>query len=246
MAWSTRQIAELAGTSLRSVRHYHEVGLLPEPQRRANGYKSYGVAHLVRLLRIRRLTDLGFSLAQIAELGDADEHPGEALRALDDELAGTIDRLQRARVELALIMRREVPADLPAELAPVAAADISEEERALTVVMSRALGPSGMQSVTERIRRTRREPAFVEFDELGEDADEPTRRALVRALLPLFRTIRDEQPELRDVYADAPRGERFAMETVQAALLDVYNSAQIDVMVRVSGGLDESPAADQA
>ena len=33
MAWSTRQLAELAGTSLRAVRHYHDVGLLPEPER---------------------------------------------------------------------------------------------------------------------------------------------------------------------------------------------------------------------
>jgi DNA-binding transcriptional MerR regulator len=75
MAWSTREIAELAGTSLRAVRHYHEVGLLPEPERHSNGYKQYGVAHLVRLLRIKRLVDLGFSLSRIAELGDDDHHP---------------------------------------------------------------------------------------------------------------------------------------------------------------------------
>jgi hypothetical protein len=31
MAWSTRELAELAGTTLRAVRHYHEVGLLAEP-----------------------------------------------------------------------------------------------------------------------------------------------------------------------------------------------------------------------
>ena len=49
MAWSTRQIADLAGTSVRAVRHYHEVGLLAEPERRSNGYKQYGVAHLVRV-----------------------------------------------------------------------------------------------------------------------------------------------------------------------------------------------------
>ncbi|MEU6696234.1 MerR family transcriptional regulator [Pseudonocardia sp. NPDC046786] len=59
MAWSTREIAELAGTTARSVRHYHQVGLLPEPERRSNGYKQYGVTHLIRLLRIKRLVDLG-------------------------------------------------------------------------------------------------------------------------------------------------------------------------------------------
>ena len=100
MAWSTREIAELAGTSLRAVRHYHEVGLLEAPERRANGYKQYGVAHLVRLLRIKRLTDLGFSLSRITAMGN--DRPGEAVRILDAELAVTIERLQRVRVELSL------------------------------------------------------------------------------------------------------------------------------------------------
>ncbi|MFJ8542364.1 MerR family transcriptional regulator [Streptomyces sp. NPDC093586] len=39
----------------RTIRHYHERGLLAEPERRADGYKSYGVRNLVRLLRIKRL-----------------------------------------------------------------------------------------------------------------------------------------------------------------------------------------------
>ena len=93
MAWSTREIAELAGTSLRAVRHYHEVGLLDEPERRANGYKQYGVAHLVRLLRIKRLVDLGFPLSQIAEMGEAGDHPEEALRTLDAKHDEQLDGL---------------------------------------------------------------------------------------------------------------------------------------------------------
>lgn len=103
MAWSTREIAELAGTSLRSVRHYHEVGLLDEPQRHSNGYKQYGVVHLVRILRIRRLRDHGFSLAQIAAMGHVRDHPAETLRPMDTELAAIIVELQRARVELAIL-----------------------------------------------------------------------------------------------------------------------------------------------
>ncbi len=112
MAWSTRQVAELAGTTVKAVRHYHKVGLLEEPERDTNGYKRYGVPHLVRLLRIRRLSDLGVSLPQIAAMGDADEHPQEALRLLDAELAAAVDRIQRVRAELALILRQSLPTDL--------------------------------------------------------------------------------------------------------------------------------------
>jgi DNA-binding transcriptional MerR regulator len=83
--WSTSRLADLAGTTLRTVRHHHEVGLLAEPERRANGYKRYGVAHLERVPRIKRLTGLGLSLEQIADLGDEDEHPRAALRQLDAE-----------------------------------------------------------------------------------------------------------------------------------------------------------------
>ncbi|WP_425393421.1 MerR family transcriptional regulator [Actinomycetospora chiangmaiensis] len=82
------------GTTLRSVRHHHEVGLLPEPVRRANGFKPYGVAHLVGLVRINRLSDLGFSSPRIAALGDGDEHTVEALRVLDGDLVREIDRLR--------------------------------------------------------------------------------------------------------------------------------------------------------
>ncbi|BBX09716.1 hypothetical protein MAIC_45190 [Mycolicibacterium aichiense] len=148
MAWSTRELAELAGTSLRAVRHYHDVGLLPEPTRRSNGYKQYGVAHLVRLVRIKRLTDLGFSLPQIAAIGEHDEYPEQALRELDAELAETITRLQRVRAELAELLTQSAPTDLPPDfVAPDTAAKMTDADRSLVVVLSRVLGPAARRSM---------------------------------------------------------------------------------------------------
>lgn len=40
MAWSTQQLADLAGTTVNTVRHYHRLGLLDEPERQGNGYKQ--------------------------------------------------------------------------------------------------------------------------------------------------------------------------------------------------------------
>ncbi|SNT63218.1 DNA-binding transcriptional regulator, MerR family [Asanoa hainanensis] len=93
MAWSTRELAELAGTTVNTIRHYHRLGLLDEPSRRYNGYKQYGVRDLVCLLRIRRLTDLGMPLAQIGEVARGDSSP-EALRQLDADLATRIEHLR--------------------------------------------------------------------------------------------------------------------------------------------------------
>ncbi|GAA1180501.1 MerR family transcriptional regulator [Pseudonocardia alaniniphila] len=234
MAWSTREIAELAGTSLRAVRHYHEIGLLPEPGRRSNGYKQYGVAHLVRLLRIKRLVDLGFSLSRIAELGEDDHHPGEALRTLDAELGATIERLQRARVELGLILRHHAPADLPAGLARApGAAEMPEADRALVLVMTRVLGPRRLDAYAEMLRSVPPDPTDGEFDALPADAGEEARQDLAERMVPHIRRIQAEHPEMADPPADAPRGARSATRIAAAAIRELYNPAQVDVFRRI-------------
>ncbi|MBO3675093.1 MerR family transcriptional regulator [Streptomyces sp. NEAU-YJ-81] len=242
MAWSTRELAELAGTSLRAVRHYHEVGLLEEPERRANGYKQYGVAHLVRALRIRRLTDLGFSLSQIAAMGDADDHPAEALRTLDTELAAAIERLQRARVEVDLILRQAASTDLPPELAPAAAAaKLSDADRAVVVVLARVLGPQGMQTYAEMLQTLPNYPVASEFNDLPADTDERARQDMAKRLAPYLRALYAEVPGLWDFHADAPGGTHFAQQTVDKAIRDLYNPAQVDVLLRLRPLLRESP-----
>ncbi|WP_152352877.1 MerR family transcriptional regulator [Brachybacterium subflavum] len=90
MTWSTRGLAELAGTTVKSVRHYHSVGLLEEPGRAANGYKHYGTPHLVRLLQITLLRNLGMSLADIAEAGEADEDFNALAPDADDDTVSAV------------------------------------------------------------------------------------------------------------------------------------------------------------
>ncbi|MEU5157717.1 MerR family transcriptional regulator [Glycomyces sp. NPDC021274] len=233
MAWSTREIAELAGTSLRAVRHYHEVGLLDEPERLPNGYKQYGVAHLVRLLRIKRLADLGFSLPQIAAMGEDDDHPEEALRELDAELAATIARLQRIRVELGALLRESAPTDLPPEIAPAAArAGLSGADRSFVVVMSRVLGPRALQAYADMLQEPPPEPPDRAFNELPADADEQTRIAVAERLAPYAREIHERHPDLND-FTDAPQGEGFVKRSIGKTLNDLYNPAQLDVLRRV-------------
>ena len=70
------QIADLAGTTPRAVRHYHRLGLLEVPPT-VRGRREYGVEHLARLLRIRWLADGGLSLRQVAEIIASDPEPVE-------------------------------------------------------------------------------------------------------------------------------------------------------------------------
>jgi DNA-binding transcriptional MerR regulator len=222
------------------------VGLLPEPERRSNGYKQYGVAHLVRLVRIKRLTDLGFSLPQIAAMGESDDHPEQALRELDAELAETIDRLQRAREELRELLDHSAPTDLPPDfVAPDTAAKMTDADRKLVVVLSRVLGPRGRQTYADMMRETPEDPAATELDNLPADADEATREDLAERLAPYIRAVREAHPGLDDSRADAPRGKRFADRAIDEAMADLYNPAQLDVLRRV-GEIVRSATRDRA
>jgi DNA-binding transcriptional MerR regulator len=57
--------AWFAGTTPRAIRHYEEIGLLPEPERGSDGRRRYGYAVMVRLLWIRKMADAGIALDDI-------------------------------------------------------------------------------------------------------------------------------------------------------------------------------------
>ncbi|MCK2026143.1 MerR family transcriptional regulator [Microbacterium sp. SSW1-47] len=84
--WSIQEIARLAGTTSRTLRHYDDIGLLPPSRIAANGYRHYDGEALVRLQRILLLRELGLGLPQIADVLRADAAPTEAA-ALETHLA---------------------------------------------------------------------------------------------------------------------------------------------------------------
>jgi len=96
------QLASYAGVTIRAVRHYHQVGLLPEPERDASGYRTYDAAAVVRLIRIRTLAEAGVPLARVQDLLDADAGTFAAATAdIDRRLRADIRRLQEHRRRIA-------------------------------------------------------------------------------------------------------------------------------------------------
>lgn len=229
MAWSTRQLAELAGTTVNTVRHYHEAGLLDEPERRSNGYKQYGVPHLLRLLQIRRLRELGVPIAQIETLGRADEDPAEALRVLDAELEATIERLQRARSELALILRHSAPVDLPPGFSSVANT-LSEPHRALVMVYAQVYDESAMGDLRQILEETPRTRSDEEFENLPPDADEATKNRLAEHYAPIIDQLRAQYPWLNDPATRSTRSASTLATTMVETLREIYNPAQLEVL----------------
>lgn len=96
------EIAALVGVTPRAVRHYHRLGLLPEPARLPNGYREYGIRDAVLLARVRRLTELGLGLDEVRDVlaDDAGRELVEVLEELDDDLARqeAVIRARRARL----------------------------------------------------------------------------------------------------------------------------------------------------
>jgi DNA-binding transcriptional MerR regulator len=93
---------------VRAVRHYHHIGLLPEPQRDASGYRTYGAPAVVSLIKIRILADAGVPLAQIGRMLEADEAAfAEAIGRIDTRLRDEIDRLENSRKRIARLAAGE-------------------------------------------------------------------------------------------------------------------------------------------
>lgn len=95
--WSIQDIARLAGTTSRTLRHYDDVGLLPPSRIAHNGYRHYDEAALVRLQRILLLRELGLGLPQIAEVLD----PVNARQSEESALETHLELLREEQNRLA-------------------------------------------------------------------------------------------------------------------------------------------------
>ncbi|MBI3688235.1 MAG: TipAS antibiotic-recognition domain-containing protein [Actinobacteria bacterium] len=96
MDWSIQEIARLAKTTSRTLRHYGELGLLEPSRIGSNGYRYYDQRALLRLQRILLLRDLGLGLAAI----------GEVLTHETDERQALRDHLDLLRQERTMLVRQ--------------------------------------------------------------------------------------------------------------------------------------------
>jgi DNA-binding transcriptional MerR regulator len=86
------QVADTVGLSLRTIRHYEEVGLVPPSGRSAGGFRLYTDEDIERLRLVKHMKPLEFSLE---EMGDLLEARDRLAAGIDDprERARTVERL---------------------------------------------------------------------------------------------------------------------------------------------------------
>ena len=158
------EIAELTGTTVRTVRYYHSLGLLPVPGERG-GWRDYDLGHVARLSRIRWLVQAGVSLETIR-------------RVLDEPEATGVERIDDAPAAGAAGARSaagSVVEDLAEALAAVEdhLAEVSRQRDMLSGLLERARTGSTVSPMSPRMA------AF--FDRMEQAApDEATRTAVRR------------------------------------------------------------------
>lgn len=141
------EFARMSGTSVKTLHHYDEIGLLrPARVDPESGYRYYAADQLVRLGQIRTLKDFGFSLDQIGLLIGADLSSArmvELLRLKQNEIAGRVqeeqERLDRVTQHLRQL-ESATAGDYPFEIRAVPAIRVAAIQRHLADTDAEVIG----------------------------------------------------------------------------------------------------------
>lgn len=234
------EVARIAGISARAVRHYHRIGLLPEPARRSNGYRGYDITDVVRLLRIRRLMDLGLSLAEVgaALADDQGRELREIITEIAEELAEQEARIRGQRERLLALAGRDGDLTVDADLAEVFALwdekagdhpAYARERRVAELMAASGAGDvvnKAMRGVIDNSELVERGLAISRrFEELTDDAGRRAVDEVATELIAYAREMTKDMPA-SDEAVDA--------EVFMKAVGSDMNSAQKQVFQRMT------------
>ncbi|WP_031069457.1 MerR family transcriptional regulator [Streptomyces sp. NRRL S-118] len=198
------EIAALVGVSTRAVRHYHHLGLLPEPRRLGNGYRDYSLRDAVLLARIRRLTELGLGLDEVRDVlaDDAGREFADVLEELDADLARQEEEIRGRRERLGGLLAQAREGGLPAEgpvspglaelfgdmarasaALPMPEPAMAARDREMLTLLESVVPPEEGARLTEAMRAMTRAPGamerayavYAQLDALAEAAPDDVR-----------------------------------------------------------------------
>jgi DNA-binding transcriptional MerR regulator len=165
-----KRLAEYVGVTVRAVRHYHQTGLLPEPERDASGYRRYPAQAVVDLIRIRTLTAAGVPLTRVHELMKATpEQFATAIEEIGQGLTRQIEELQQRKLGVAALQagdRMFLPAEITGYLEQLRELGVSERgvrfERDGWIVLAAAYPDQALEWIAQK-REQLADPDFRQF-----------------------------------------------------------------------------------
>ncbi|MGW8486449.1 MerR family transcriptional regulator [Streptomyces sp. NPDC055886] len=178
--------AAFAGCTPRAIRHYHEIGLLPEPERGGDDRRRYGYEDMIRLLWIRRMADAGIALEDIRDAfatgtasAGADGGDGVAgiLERLEETLAAQEAELRRQRTAVQRMRAEGSRVGLLSDfvtdrLTSLPEGSLRQADLDTLLVTERIFGPLGAAVQATRFVVLATHPALREESDRVDDAEE--------------------------------------------------------------------------
>lgn len=251
------ELAKLAGVTPRTLRHYRDMGLLSEPSRQENGYCDYKTSHLSRLLRIKNLRSLGFSLERISIILDELDDPSTMsapsyLDELDCSLKLQIEQLERQRQTITALKQKRIGADIPIDYADLMVQSLVQnypkplygKERDALLMVDNLLDQTDKKSLLSFYHKLSDQDLMehyhnlaVRCHELDDDTPKGDRDTIASDLVALFSML---DVGTQESEADASPGEAEALLAQYQE--EELNAAQKDLVRRVTEELLHSNA----
>jgi DNA-binding transcriptional MerR regulator len=244
VAVTISQAAAFAGVTVKTVRHYHRLGLVDEPERDLSGYRRYDSTDLLRLVQVRTLAGAGVPLAEIGPLLDADgETFAAALTDVERRLAERIAELEERRKTL----RRLATGDrvlLPARACVVMdrLTELGFDDGFISaqwegLVLARALAPEFFDGYLTQLEHRLDDPRHVDllkrtWAAVDWEPDDPRLDDLAAAMADNLLSDRDQlvMPAGFDARPDAPTRYR---------LMNQHRDDQLPTMARLTELIEE-------
>ncbi len=242
------QLADYVGVTVRAVRHYHQRGLLPEPDRDPSGYRRYDAGAVIDLIRIKALADAGVPLARIEELlGAGQAEFARAITEIDGALASRIRALQEQRrrvAELTAGDRLFVPGEIADLFDRIRGLGVSPEafrlERDGWILLAARYPEQARQWAADKLAALA-DPAFQDLYRaysatFGWDPDDPRLAEVADTLVGFAERHRAElerhQVDLEQVPAGSPVEDPAAMALLSQATTLPPAWARLDELCR--------------
>ena len=220
--------ASFAGTTPRAIRHYHDIGVLPEPERGSDNRRRYGYDEMIRLLWVRKMADAGIALDDIRDAfadipsagADGDDVVARILERMDMTLAAQQAVLQRQRTAVqrmsTLGSRMGLLSDFVASrLENLSDGSLRESDLDNLLVIERVFGPLGAAINATRYIALATHPGLREESDRVDSAEQA-----------LDDTVAVDDPRVAQVAA-----ERHAFERALNAVIDESGLAESDEAV---------------
>lgn len=96
------ELSSLTDIPGRTIRYYEEKGIIPVPDRAANGYRDYKMSLVPRLKFIKNAQKLGFSLREIKELSEMKISPEASCKSVHDK---AMEKILDIEIRIAELIR---------------------------------------------------------------------------------------------------------------------------------------------